>query len=214
MSLRTRIQDDMKAALRAKEAARLSAIRLLLAAVKQREVDERIELDDDAILSVVEKLVKQRRDAAAQYDTAGDYHRLGNLTQGTTIGLQVSLPSSSPLSPVLEVYRGTDKVAEGTGPTFSYSIPEGGDGAYTMRITGAMGTLGLLSEYLVAITIGDASAPTIVGDGLPVALRESFPPAQRIRLPMRPDNRSMNLSNTVAVVVFEAWRQNGYAGGA
>jgi len=47
-----------------------------------------------------------------------------------------------------------------------------------------------------------------------VALRESFPPAQRIRLPMRPDNRSMNLSNTVAVVVFEAWRQNGYAGGA
>lgn len=71
MSLRTRIQDDMKAALRAKEAARLSAIRLLLAAVKQREVDERIELDDDAILSVVEKLVKQRRDAATQYDTAG-----------------------------------------------------------------------------------------------------------------------------------------------
>lgn len=50
--------------------------------------------------------------------------------------------------------------------------------------------------------------------GLPPALRETFPPAQRIRLPMRPDNRSMNLSNTVAVVVFEAWRQNGYAGGA
>lgn len=50
--------------------------------------------------------------------------------------------------------------------------------------------------------------------GLPLALRESFAPAQRIRLPMRPDNRSMNLSNTVAVVVFEAWRQNGYAGGA
>jgi tRNA (cytidine/uridine-2'-O-)-methyltransferase len=50
--------------------------------------------------------------------------------------------------------------------------------------------------------------------GLPVDLRESFAPAQRIRLPMRPDNRSMNLSNTVAVVVFEAWRQNNYAGGA
>jgi uncharacterized protein YqeY len=70
MSLRARIQDDMKAALRAKETARLSAIRLLLAAVKQREVDERTELDDDAILSVVDKLVKQRRDAAAQYDAA------------------------------------------------------------------------------------------------------------------------------------------------
>jgi len=50
--------------------------------------------------------------------------------------------------------------------------------------------------------------------GLDPALRENFAPAQRSRLPMRPDNRSMNLSNTVAVVVFEAWRQNGYAGGA
>jgi tRNA (cytidine/uridine-2'-O-)-methyltransferase len=50
--------------------------------------------------------------------------------------------------------------------------------------------------------------------GLAPALRESFPPNQRIRLPMRPDNRSLNLSNTVAVVVFEAWRQNAYAGGA
>jgi tRNA (cytidine/uridine-2'-O-)-methyltransferase len=50
--------------------------------------------------------------------------------------------------------------------------------------------------------------------GLPVALRESFPAAQRIRLPMREGNRSLNLSNTVAVVVYEAWRQNGYVGGA
>jgi len=50
--------------------------------------------------------------------------------------------------------------------------------------------------------------------GLDPALRATFPPSQRIRLPMRPDNRSLNLSNTVAVVVYEAWRQNGYAGGA
>lgn len=50
--------------------------------------------------------------------------------------------------------------------------------------------------------------------GLAPALRESFAPAQRIRLPMRPDNRSLNLSNTVAVVVYEAWRQNGFAGGS
>lgn len=50
--------------------------------------------------------------------------------------------------------------------------------------------------------------------GLAPERRESFPLAQRIRLPMMPDNRSLNLSNTVAVVVFEAWRQNGYAGGA
>ncbi len=50
--------------------------------------------------------------------------------------------------------------------------------------------------------------------GLAPELRESFPPAQRIRLPMRPDNRSLNLSNTVAVVVFEAWRQLDFGGGA
>lgn len=50
--------------------------------------------------------------------------------------------------------------------------------------------------------------------GLPPALRDAFPPAQRIRLPMRPDNRSLNLSNAVAVVVFEAWRQSGFVGGA
>lgn len=50
--------------------------------------------------------------------------------------------------------------------------------------------------------------------GLPPEIREGFPPAQRIRLPMRPGNRSLNLSNTVAVTVFEAWRQNGYQGGA
>ena len=50
--------------------------------------------------------------------------------------------------------------------------------------------------------------------GLPVELRNSFPEAQRIRLPMREGNRSLNLSNTVAVVVYEAWRQNGYVGGA
>lgn len=49
--------------------------------------------------------------------------------------------------------------------------------------------------------------------GLDPALRETFPTSQRIRLPMMPDNRSLNLSNTVAVVVYEAWRQNGYAGG-
>ena len=49
--------------------------------------------------------------------------------------------------------------------------------------------------------------------GLAPEFREAFPPSQRIRLPMRPNNRSLNLSNTVAVVVFEAWRQNGYAGG-
>jgi uncharacterized protein YqeY len=60
----------MKAAMRAKESARLSTIRLLLAAIKQREVDERIELDDAAVLSVIEKMIKQRRESIAQYEKA------------------------------------------------------------------------------------------------------------------------------------------------
>lgn len=71
MTLKTRITDDMKAAMRARDAARLSAIRLLLAAIRQREVDERIELDDAAVLAVVDKLIKQRRDALAQFEAAG-----------------------------------------------------------------------------------------------------------------------------------------------
>ena len=70
MSLKVRINEDMKAAMRAKDSARLSALRLLLAAIKQKEVDERIELDDGAVLAVVDKILKQRRDSAAQYEGA------------------------------------------------------------------------------------------------------------------------------------------------
>lgn len=71
MSLKERISEDMKAAMRAKETARLGAIRLLLAAIKQKEVDERITLDDAATVAIVEKLLKQRRDSISQYDAAG-----------------------------------------------------------------------------------------------------------------------------------------------
>ena len=71
MSLKARITDDMKAAMRAREAARLGTIRLLLAAIKQKEVDERTELDDGAVGAVVEKLIKQRKDAISQFQAAG-----------------------------------------------------------------------------------------------------------------------------------------------
>ena len=70
MSLRQKITDDMKAAMRAKDSARLSAIRLLLAAMKQREVDERIELADADIVAIIEKMNKQRRDSISQYEAA------------------------------------------------------------------------------------------------------------------------------------------------
>ena len=71
MALKDRITDDMKAAMRAKDAARLSTIRLLLAAVKQREVDERIVLDDAQVVGVLDKLVKQRKDSIAAFAQAG-----------------------------------------------------------------------------------------------------------------------------------------------
>jgi hypothetical protein len=71
MSLKARITDDMKTAMRAKETARLGTIRLLLAAVKQKEVDERTELDDAAVGSIVEKLIKQRKDSISQFQAAG-----------------------------------------------------------------------------------------------------------------------------------------------
>ena len=71
MSLKQHITDDMKAAMRAKETARLGAIRLLLAAMKQKEVDERVELDDAAVLGIVDKMIKQRRESIAQFEKAG-----------------------------------------------------------------------------------------------------------------------------------------------
>ncbi len=70
MSLKARITEDMKLAMKAKETARLGAIRLLLAAIKQREVDERIELDDAQVIAVIEKMLKQRKDSITQYEAA------------------------------------------------------------------------------------------------------------------------------------------------
>lgn len=71
MSMKDRITDDMKTAMRAKDAPRLLTIRGLLAAIKQREVDERIELDDTAVVAIVDKLVKQRKDSIQQFTAGG-----------------------------------------------------------------------------------------------------------------------------------------------
>jgi uncharacterized protein YqeY len=71
MTLKQQLVDDMKAAMKSGDKVRLGVIRLINAAIKQREVDERIELDDPAVLAVLEKMVKQRRDSISQYDAAG-----------------------------------------------------------------------------------------------------------------------------------------------
>ncbi len=91
MSLKVRITDDMKSAMRAKDTARLGTIRLLLAAIKQREIDERIELDDVAVGSIVEKLIKQRKDSISQFQAAGR-DDLVSAEQAELVVLQAYLP--------------------------------------------------------------------------------------------------------------------------
>ena len=71
MTLKAKITEDMKAAMRAKEAARLSTIRLLLAAIKQKEVDERVEPSDADVLAIIDKMIKQRRESIVQFDAGG-----------------------------------------------------------------------------------------------------------------------------------------------
>jgi len=78
--LKARIFEDMKSAMRAKDRARLSTVRLMLAAVKQQEVDHRIELDDSAIIAILDKMTKQRKDSITQYEAA-DRHDLAAIEQ-------------------------------------------------------------------------------------------------------------------------------------
>ncbi len=85
MPLKDKITDDMKAAMRAKDSARLSAIRLLLAAIQQKEVDERIKLSDSDVLGVIEKMLKQRRESITQYASAGR----NDLADGEKFEMQV-----------------------------------------------------------------------------------------------------------------------------
>jgi uncharacterized protein YqeY len=91
MTLKDRITEDMKSAMRAKEASRLSTIRLLLAAIKQREVDERITLSDADVVAVIERMVKQRHDSIAQFD-AGHRPDLANAERAEVAILQTYLP--------------------------------------------------------------------------------------------------------------------------
>lgn len=91
MSLKDRITEDMKSAMRAKEADRLSTIRMLLAACKQREVDERIVLDDAAVISIVDKLIKQRKDSIAAF-TQADRMDLADKESAEVTVLEAYLP--------------------------------------------------------------------------------------------------------------------------
>ena len=92
MTLKSRVTEDMKTAMRAKDVARLSTIRMLLAAIKQREVDERIELTDADVLAVIEKMLKQRTDSIAQFE-AGRREDLAAIERGEVEVLTGYMPA-------------------------------------------------------------------------------------------------------------------------
>jgi uncharacterized protein YqeY len=92
MSLKERITDDMKAAMRAKDSERLGAIRMLTAAIKQKEVDERVELDDAAVVAIVDKLIKQRKDSIEAFQKAARQD-LADKEVAEMAVLQVYLPA-------------------------------------------------------------------------------------------------------------------------
>ncbi|HQR51500.1 MAG TPA: GatB/YqeY domain-containing protein [Methylophilaceae bacterium] len=111
MSLKVQITEDMKSAMRAKDAPRLGAIRLLQAAIKQREVDERIELDDTQVIEAIEKMLKQRRDSISQYEAASR-HDLADVEKFEVAILQTYLPQALTAD---EIAALLDKVVAETG---------------------------------------------------------------------------------------------------
>jgi uncharacterized protein YqeY len=115
MSLKDQITNDMKAAMRAKEADKLAAIRMLLAACKQKEVDERIVLDDAAIVALVDKLIKQRKDSVAAYTQAGRTDLADKESAEITV-LQAYLPARLSAEEILAEVRAIVTELGAAGP--------------------------------------------------------------------------------------------------
>ncbi len=115
MSLKEQITEDMKTAMRAKDSGRLGTIRLLLAAMKQREVDERIELDDAAVIAIVEKLIKQRKDSITQFQTAGR-DDLVAIENAELVVLQAYMPAQMSEAEVAAVVAQAVQQVGATGP--------------------------------------------------------------------------------------------------
>ncbi|WP_027014911.1 GatB/YqeY domain-containing protein [Comamonas composti] len=115
MSLKARITEDMKTAMRAKDSARLGTIRLLQAAMKQKEVDERVELDDAAIIAIVDKLIKQRKDSIAAFETAGRQD-LADVEKAELDVLKVYLPERMSEAEILEAVRAIVAEVGAKGP--------------------------------------------------------------------------------------------------
>lgn len=114
MSLKAQISEDMKNAMRAKDSVRLGTIRLLQAAIKQREVDDMIELIDTDVIATIEKMLKQRRDSIAAYDSA-NRHDLSDIEKAEVLVLQTYLPQQLSDAEVAEILEKVVIDAEASG---------------------------------------------------------------------------------------------------
>lgn len=115
MTLKEQITEDMKAAMRAHEAERLGTIRLLLAAMKQKEVDERVVLDDAAVVAIVDKLIKQRKDSVTAYEGAGRQD-LADKEKAEMVVLQAYLPARLSEAEVLAAVKALVAQVGANGP--------------------------------------------------------------------------------------------------
>jgi uncharacterized protein len=115
MTLKSQITEDMKSAMRAKEAARLSTIRMLLAAIKQREVDERIEVTDGDVLAIIEKMIKQRRDSITQFE-AGKREDLAAVERAEVALLTTYMPAQVGTAEIDALIADAIEATGATGP--------------------------------------------------------------------------------------------------
>jgi len=115
MSLKTQLTDDMKTAMKAGDKERLGVIRLVNAAIKQKEVDERIELDDAQVLAVLDKMVKQRRDSVSQYDAAGR-EDLAGIERAEIAVIEHYLPAKLSEAEIVDIVDGAIRDSGAAGP--------------------------------------------------------------------------------------------------
>ena len=115
MSLKEKLQDDIKAAMRAKEGDKLTTLRLITAAIKQKDVDERIELTDPAVLSILEKMIKQRKDSIAQFQLGGRQD-LVDKEQAELALLMAYMPAQMSEAEIAQVIETAVLQANATGP--------------------------------------------------------------------------------------------------
>jgi uncharacterized protein YqeY len=115
MSLKEKITEDMKNAMRAKEAARLATIRLLTSAIKQKEVDERIEVNDEQVLTIIEKMIKQRKDSITQFE-AGGRQDLADIEKSELAILSTYMPAALSDAEVQAEVQAAVAASGATGP--------------------------------------------------------------------------------------------------